>query len=116
MKALTIILGISLLFFYSCSEKSDNQNKTTKSTVVSLEKQSYTGKIIEYYTNGNKKHETLYAKGFPNGEYLTWFKDGTKKAEGVYDNGKRIGLWKWYNGKGKINFTVIYGDVSIADL
>jgi antitoxin component YwqK of YwqJK toxin-antitoxin module len=99
----------------SCTETNNNNSKI-KSEVASVEKQSYSGVVTEYYKNGNKKYETKYVNGKPSGKYLTWFKNGTKKAEGEYQNGQRVGLWKWYNEKGKVNFTVIYDNTGIAEM
>lgn len=109
-----IILSLTVLTI-SCT-KIETSNNDAKSEVATVQKQSYSGVIIEYYKNGNKKYQTKYNNGKPSGKYLTWFKDGTKKAEGEYKDGQRVGLWKWYNEKGSVNFTVIYENSGIAGL
>ena len=119
MRTLSLISGIvvlSLVVLSIACTKIDTSSNNVKSKAVTVEKQSYSGVVTEYYKNGNKKYETKYNDGKPSGKYLTWFKDGTKKAEGEYQEGKRVGLWKWYNEKGKINFTVIYENSGIAEL
>lgn len=117
MRALTFISVITTLIIFTISCTKENKtNSNVKSEIVSVNKQSYSGKVTEYYKNGNKKYETTYDNGKPSGKYLTWFKDGSKKAEGEYQEGQRIGLWKWYSEKGKVNFTVIYDNSSLAEL
>jgi len=119
MRTLSYISGIVvivvLVLFFACTN-SNTSESSLKSDVATVEKQSYSGMVTEYYKNGNKKYETKYDNGKPSGKYLTWFKDGTKKAEGEYEEGKRVGLWKWYSEKGKVNFTVIYENSGIAEL
>ena len=119
MRTLTLIssaIVLSLAVLSIACTKIDTCNNDVKSEVATVEKQSYSGVVTEYYKNGNKKYETKYDNGKPSGKYLTWFKDGTKKAEGEYQEGQRVGLWKWYNEKGKVNFTVIYENSGIAEL
>lgn len=115
MKYIFIILSGLLLLSTSCTNSDNSNELQTDSTTIVLE-DTYSGQMVEYYKNGNKKFDVKYINGEPDGHYLTWFKDGSKKTEGDYEKGKRSGIWKWYNNKGKINFTVIYNNESIASL
>jgi len=119
MRTLTLIscaVVLSITILSVACTKVEISNNDVKSEVATVEKQSYSGVITEYYKNGNKKYQTKYNNGKPSGKYLTWFKDGTKKAEGEYQDGQRVGLWKWYNEKGNVNFTVIYDNTGLAEL
>jgi len=80
-----------------------------KSTIGNRIENYYTGKIIEFYKNGVKKFEVKYLQGKPDGRYYCWFKTGQIKNTGEYLNGKRIGVWKWYNEKGVVEYLIDYG-------
>jgi antitoxin component YwqK of YwqJK toxin-antitoxin module len=41
---------------------------------------------------------------------MSWWKSGMKKEEGIYQEGKRIGKWIWYDEHGKIWSKHDYGD------
>ena len=56
------------------------------------------GKHVEYYENGNKKSESHYKNGKPDGPRTVWYSNGQKKSEDNFKDGKSDGLWtQWYN-------------------
>jgi antitoxin component YwqK of YwqJK toxin-antitoxin module len=116
MRTLNYILVVAVLLAVSCSQIEKKSDSVQNVQVSDVQKQSYSGQVVEYYQNGNKKYEIKYVEGKPNGKYLTWFSDGSKKAEGEYKEGKRIGLWKWFSEKGNVNFTVVYNETEMANL
>ena len=70
------------------------------------------GKMITYidfrwYENGQKKEETTYKDGKPDGLYTGWWKNGQKKEEVTYKDGEPDGLYTvwWKNGQKKSEVT-----------
>ena len=61
--------------------------------------------ILELITNYNKE-------GNYHGKYLL-FKKGKKKSSGVYNNGKKNGMWNYYDDNGKKQVRIIYKDEKI---
>tara|TARA_B100001013_G_C24487158_1_gene393662 strand:- start:37 stop:450 length:414 start_codon:yes stop_codon:yes gene_type:complete len=58
------------------------------------------GKMITYidfrwYENGQKKEETTYKDGKPDGLYTGWWKNGQKKYEVTFKDGKLISEKEW---------------------
>ncbi|MBK9791603.1 MAG: hypothetical protein IPP60_00480 [Sphingobacteriales bacterium] len=91
------------------------------------------GTIIRYYENGKIKEKFTSIDDKFQGQYTfyeengSWFmrtlkddiKHGptieyiidsvkTQKITGQYENDKESGLWKWYDGKGKLTDSVLY--------
>lgn len=88
--------------------------------------ESYTGKFIDYYINGNKEAEGYlfngklkgkrllfypegyllaeleYDNGLQNGIEKRYFKSGTLMQKGEFKNGKEIGVWEMYHPNGKL--------------
>ena len=57
---------------------------------------------IERHRNGTIKAKGHMKAGELEG-YWEWFrKDGTKMRSGYFGNGKQVGEWTTYDGKGKI--------------
>ena len=53
---------------------------------------SYTGKHIEYYSDGQKQLEQNYKNGKLEGLETTWYESGKKKSEKFFKNDKLEGL------------------------
>ena len=52
---------------------------------------------VDYWDNGNKKVETHFKNGKPDGLTTGWYESGKKKGETRYKNGKPEGLFTlWY--------------------
>ena len=66
-------------------------------------KEPFTGKSVSVYINGQKKVETNYKDGKPNGLITYWYENGQKEREGMYRDGEQVGIWnRWHeNGQKK---------------
>ena len=60
------------------------------------------GKIIHWYSNGQKKSKEEYIDGKQNGKVIHWYSNGQKKSEEEYINGKHIGTQTFWYPNGKI--------------
>ena len=56
---------------------------------------------IEIFTDnkGNSRDTLILIK---SGPYTRYFENGTLECSGTYDRGTKIGVWKYYNNKGKL--------------
>ncbi len=61
-------------------------------------------KAIEHYRNSTQvKYEVNWCGMKFCGNYLSYYKDGTLHSSGQYTtNGKKTGIWKYYDKKGKL--------------
>ena len=71
---------------------------------------SENGPHIEYYENGQKKSETHYKDGKPEGLLTGWYENGQKKSETQYENGKQDGLETRWDETGMKVLEVQYKD------
>jgi len=62
----------------------------------------FTGKLIEFYKNGNKKLEINYRDGVHFGTTTTYFENGNKNLESYWENGEKTSDVKYY--KNFLNF------------
>ena len=70
----------------------------------------YTGKVFDYYENGQKKYENTYKDGKEDGLWTKWYENGQKFREGTFKDGKQDGLWTdWYEN-GQKSYEVTYKD------
>lgn len=54
-----------------------------------------------FYKNGQLREKKHYNKNFKlDGKYSYWSEKGQLIIEGQYKNGKKNGIWKWYNDEG----------------
>lgn len=80
---------------------------------IEIKKNSfYTGKIVDFYNNGNIKYVENFVKGKKTGKYTNWHKNGRKKAEGSFSNGRRHGVWSWFNEYGEKYYQINYKSFS----
>lgn len=64
-----------------------------------------TGVLInaEQYKNGFRTAEGLYdEKGFQQGYWKEFYVTGELRGEGNYENGRKVGLWKFYHTNGQL--------------
>jgi antitoxin component YwqK of YwqJK toxin-antitoxin module len=68
-----------------------------------------------YYANGNIEQQgTFNSEGKLHGEWVSYDVNGKKLAVGNYDNGKKVGKWKfWQDGVVK---EVVYKNSRITDV
>jgi len=60
----------------------------------------YSGKYIEFYTNGNKRIELSLKKGIVDGPVTLYFESGQISEIRSYDQGKMDGTWSTFNAEG----------------
>ena len=70
----------------------------------------YTGKVFEFHANGQKKGETGYKDGKPDGPMVAWHENGQKKLEASYKDGKYDGFWTMWYEKGQKNSELNFKD------
>jgi antitoxin component YwqK of YwqJK toxin-antitoxin module len=64
------------------------------------------GYQINFYDNGAKKETGIVHNGLPSGIWSEYYQNGQKKAQGPYkvddgyDQGRKYGLWKFWDDKG----------------
>jgi antitoxin component YwqK of YwqJK toxin-antitoxin module len=107
MKKITFI--IILFSLLSCSETKSPISNNGPIPLQKADTNSYTGSLIEYYTEGtSKKFIEVYKEGVKNGKYKSWYKSGQLKVTGNYSHNKRIGVWKWFTEKGELEYLFEY--------
>ena len=62
----------------------------------------YTGKIVEYYENGQKKSVISVKDGKEHGLKTAWHENGQKRLEQNWKDGKWHGLWGLWFENGEI--------------
>ena len=68
------------------------------------EETPFTGTALDYYENGQKKHELFYKDGLRYGVEREWYDNGDKRSELSWENGKKHGhetVWLKANRKQK---------------
>jgi antitoxin component YwqK of YwqJK toxin-antitoxin module len=62
-----------------------------------------TGSVLTYHLQKNSENEEMnfeakmeFSNGLINNDFKTFFRNGKIKTEGQFNNGVRIGLWKYY--------------------
>ncbi len=76
----------------------------------------FTGKYVEYYSNGNQRCETNYKDGKKNGLATTWHKNGQKESETNYKDGMLNGLNTWWYKNGRKQYEGNYKDGNVNGL
>jgi hypothetical protein len=66
------------------------------------QEEPYTGKVVEFYKNGQKKYEVNFKNGHQNGLKTQWNEKGPKISEEKYSKGQLMG-YITYNNDGTIN-------------
>ncbi|HTL82468.1 MAG TPA: toxin-antitoxin system YwqK family antitoxin [Bacteroidia bacterium] len=61
---------------------------------------------ISYFPSGRMKFLIHYSDGEWNGKYTTWYPNGNVDSTGDFRNNVPVGVWKFYNEKGKLLRTV----------
>ena len=106
MKKLTILifsLVISINSYSGLFIEKNNCFETDGQNIVFLpnETDTYTGKYLCKYNNGQKEKEGNYKDGKLNGKWTVWYNNGQKWYEGNYKDGKLNGKWTWWNKNGQ---------------
>ena len=54
-----------------------------------------------WFKDGQRRRQTEYVDGLPQGHMTEWYKSGNKAKEGMYKNGMPVGLWQgWWDRTG----------------
>ena len=112
MKNIIYIVCLVLFLVSSINAREVSQLEERDGVMYEPNKEEpFTGKLIIYYENGQKKGEGNYKEGKQDGLWTWWDENGKKKREGNYKEGKLDGLWThWYeNGQKKSEGTVKEG-------
>jgi antitoxin component YwqK of YwqJK toxin-antitoxin module len=57
---------------------------------------------MAFYENSNPWSLHNYKDNVLHGAYKTWFENGQLRIEGQYDNGIKIGNWRFFDEKGNV--------------
>ena len=63
----------------------------------------YTGKVFDFYDNGQKKLNGRYRKGLKIGQWTYYHQNGQKEREESYKDGLQVGEWIYYKEDGFID-------------
>ena len=111
MKYLFIIF-ISLIGCEKSPQTVDYSKIEFRGELAYLQKQEnpFSGRAIEYYSEGKKKAEVNYRNGRLNGEYADWYPNGQMKRKGSFKDGKFDGLWIRYHKDGTERSRTTYNE------
>ena len=106
------------LFYYRNGKKEEVEPFNKKGNIdgidslfdkdgVVYEIQTYKDDILQDYAFKNKSGVIIGSGKINNGSLsvISYTPEGTKKSEGLYEDGKKEGLWKYYNYYGKLAST-----------
>ena len=72
--------------------------------------QLFTGKTVDFYSNGKKSIEVEYQNGVESGTNRTWYNTGILMNETQIDSGKINGYWIDYFPNGTKQNEIVYED------
>ncbi len=74
-----------------------------------------TGEMTAWWRHNEAKYyEAFYRNGEPDGLWRIWYPNGTAKCVGYLEDGRRVGVWTWWDEKGRIeNREELDGDVRV---
>jgi antitoxin component YwqK of YwqJK toxin-antitoxin module len=111
-----LFLIVLLSYSFSCNSieikyfKDDNGIMYIESNGYENHQKPYTGIIMTYYSNGEKKSKYSYKDGKEEGAFIQWYENGNKKQEGTSINSEWNGtLTSWWEN-GQKSSEVIYKD------
>ena len=86
--------------------------------IKSNEETPYTGKVSIYWENDQLKEEGLYREGIKSGLWKYWYKSGVLYSKGIFRTNSRTGVWiEWYeNTNKKIQTIYILPDIGEKNL
>lgn len=110
MKKLFLLIPI-ITFIFACKQSPEtlaNLENIDGKTVIKGDDDAYSGEVVTYYNDGQAQLVEVVKEGRKHGKHINYYKTGIKKVEGEYENGKRKGVWKWWNEKGEVNYKIDY--------
>ena len=96
----TILITISFISIAESKEINEIQERDGLIYEVNTKK-PFTGKLVTYWDNGQKKHESNIKKGILHGYTITWWENGQMWEKQNWKNGKSMGVWTWWHENGK---------------
>lgn len=73
------------------------------------------GTATFWFSNGKKQSEGKMMTGMVrDGKWTGWYENGRINFEGSYKNGKKEGVWVWYNEKGEKTTEQVYQDDKVT--
>lgn len=82
-------------------------NYTVRST-ERLTNEVRSGRVFFYFPNGNTQVEANFVNGLCDGPYIVYHENGVPFYQGKYSQGKRVGVWEFYDGEGNLEHTEDY--------
>lgn len=69
------------------------------------------GKWLYYSQDGRELSMTMYKNGLKHGHSIVKYPDGTVHYYGEYKEDKKVGVWKSYNDRGKLETEIDYDQI-----
>lgn len=82
-------------------------NYTIRST-ERLTNNARNGRVFFYFPNGNIQVEANFVDGQEDGPYIVYHDNGIPFYQGSYEQGKRTGIWEFYDKEGNLSHTMDY--------
>ena len=70
----------------------------------------FTGTVVTYHANGQKKVAGEYFEGKREGRWGEWYEKGNVKSEGEWRNNEKVGKWTYWHENGQIQEAGEYRD------
>ena len=73
-------------------------------------KGAFDGLLTEYYFDGSIKSIVNYKNGLADSNYISFYYHHIKNTEGQFKSGKKTGLWKFHDEKGRLTSSENYAN------
>ncbi len=80
--------------------KSKLQERNGKKYKINQD-EPYSGKVVDYYKNGQKKEEMTFKNGIYEGSVIQWYENGQKSVDINFKNGKQDGPAIYWHKNGQ---------------
>ena len=112
-----LLIVLSANFIYSQSEKIIPSIVDLDGVVYkSNEEIPYTGKVSTYWENDQLKEEGLYRDGVKSGLWKYWYIEGQLSSKGIFRNNLKTGVWLEFYDKVTRKFKPYIETVSYTHL
>jgi hypothetical protein len=68
----------------------------------------YHGPVWRWHRNGTLESKENYIYGNADGDTPSWYENGKQSSHGLFKNGSKVGLWKYWDEKGQLSTDVTY--------
>ncbi|MCX8111977.1 MAG: hypothetical protein N3E49_02075 [Bacteroidia bacterium] len=104
---------IELRALWRAEDKSQQRSDTLGKSIqvlAEIEKDTMTdGPQEEYYPNGVVKRRYTLIDSQMEGEYVEYFPNGLIKVQGFYEQGQKVGRWRYFSPKGELLREEVWG-------